>query len=200
MTTLKNETASHEIVFATQNEHKVREVQRLMPAHIKLLSLKDIGCTEDIPEEEDSIEGNAAAKAEWVYQRYKRPCFADDTGLEVKALNGAPGVYSARYAGEAKSASANMEKLLGELEGVKDRAARFKTVIALRLPQEKTMFQGIVNGYITEAPKGEGGFGYDPVFRPEGYNETFAELPLEVKNTIGHRGKAIAQLIEYLSL
>lgn len=186
------------LVFATHNKNKLHEVQALLPDTIALLSLDDIGCDEDIPETSDTIEGNAVQKADYVKEKYGYDCFADDTGLEVDALNGAPGVYSARYAGEAKNADDNMGKLLRELRGKDNRAARFKTVIALILNGEKTCFSGIVKGNITEEKSGDGGFGYDPLFLPEGYENTFAELPLEIKNQIGHRGRAVKQLIAYL--
>lgn len=186
------------LVFATHNRNKLHEVQALLPDHITLLSLDDIGCTEDIPETSDTIEGNALQKADYVREKYGYDCFADDTGLEADALNGAPGVYSARYAGEAKNAADNIEKLLYELRDENNRTARFKTVIALHLNGKQIFFEGIVEGSITRQKSGNGGFGYDPVFLPKGYKKTFAELPLEVKNTIGHRGKAVKQLIDYL--
>lgn len=186
------------LVFATHNRNKLHEVQALLPDHITLLSLDDIGCTEDIPETSDTIEGNALQKADYVREKYGYDCFADDTGLEADTLNGAPGVYSARYAGEAKNAADNIEKLLYELRDENNRTARFKTVIALHLNGKQIFFEGIVEGSITRQKSGNGGFGYDPVFLPKGYKKTFAELPLEVKNTIGHRGKAVKQLIDYL--
>ncbi|UGU16335.1 non-canonical purine NTP diphosphatase [Sinomicrobium kalidii] len=186
------------LVFATHNRNKLHEVQALLPDYITLLSLDDIGCTEDIPETSDTIEGNALQKADYVREKYGYDCFADDTGLEADALNGAPGVYSARYAGEAKNAADNIEKLLYELRDENNRTARFKTVIALHLNGKQIFFEGIVEGSITRQKSGNGGFGYDPVFLPKGYKKTFAELPLEVKNTIGHRGKAVKQLIDYL--
>jgi XTP/dITP diphosphohydrolase len=185
------------LVFATHNRNKLKEVQALLPKHIEILSLDDIGCTEEIPEEADTIEGNAMAKANYVKQKYGYDCFADDTGLEVSALNGAPGVYSARYAGPQKNDQDNVNKLLEELRGMEDRSARFKTVIALNLDRERILFQGIASGVITEKPKGKNGFGYDPVFMPDGYKETFAELALTEKNKISHRAKAMQALIEY---
>lgn len=187
------------LVFATHNKNKLHEVQVLVPDYITLLSLDDIGCDEDIPETSDTIAGNAIQKADYIRENYGCDCFADDTGLEVEALDGAPGVYSARYAGEEKNADANTEKLLRELGDKNNRNARFKTVIALHLNGERILFDGIVNGNITKQKSGDKGFGYDPVFLPEGYDKTFAELPLDVKNTIGHRGKAVKQLIDYLS-
>lgn len=186
------------LVFATHNKNKLAEVQALLPESITLLSLEDINCHEDIPETSGTIEGNAIQKAEYLREKYGYDCFADDTGLEVRALRGAPGVYSARYAGEAKNPEANMDKLLSELRDKQDRSARFKTVIALHLNGELLQFEGTVNGMITVEKSGDKGFGYDPVFRPDGYDRTFAELPLELKNEIGHRGKAVRKLITYL--
>ncbi|MGB6150548.1 MAG: non-canonical purine NTP diphosphatase [Pricia sp.] len=189
------------LVFATHNLNKFAEVQKLMPAHIALVSLTDIGCTDEIPETGKTLEANARIKADYVTQNFGLPCFADDTGLLVDALNGAPGVYSARYAGTQKSAAANMAKLLKALGGLTDqddRKARFTTVIALNLDQETHIFEGIVEGEIIAERQGEGGFGYDPIFRPMGYEKTFAELPLEVKNKIGHRGKAVHKLLHFL--
>ena len=183
------------LVFATHNENKVKEVQAILPPHISLLSLTDIGCLEEIPETGKTLEENAILKANYITQKFSYPCFADDTGLVVDALDGAPGVYSARYAGESRDANANMSKLLNELSHTKDRAARFETVIALNLNNEQYIFTGKVEGEITDKKSGEKGFGYDPIFKPLGYTKTFAELPLEVKNKIGHRGKAIQKLI-----
>ncbi|WP_461532828.1 non-canonical purine NTP diphosphatase [Sinomicrobium sp.] len=186
------------LVFATHNLNKLREVQLLFPSDITLLSLTDIGCSEDIPETADTIEGNARQKANYVKEKYGYDCFADDTGLEVDALNGAPGVYSARYAGEEKNAEANMEKLLSELERKESRTAQFKTVIALCTDKYTHVFEGVVKGCITTKKQGDRGFGYDPIFLPDGYTETFAQLPLEIKNQIGHRGKAIKLLLDFL--
>ena len=186
------------LVFATHNLNKLKEVQSLLPSYIQLLSLTDIGCSEDIPETADTIEGNAVQKANYVKEKYGYDCFADDTGLEVDALNGAPGVYSARYAGEEKNAEANMKKLLSELEEKNNRNAQFKTVIALNIDNKINQFKGIVKGQITTEKRGDGGFGYDPIFIPNGYTETFAQLPLEIKNQIGHRGKAIKLLLDFL--
>ena len=188
-----------QLVFATNNNNKIKEVQALIPEHIKLLSLHDIGCFEDIPETQNTIEGNAVQKAEYIKKHYGYDCFADDTGLEVDALNGAPGVYSARYAGEQKNAEDNMAKLLKELNGNEHRNAQFKTVIALHLNNNMHTFTGICKGEITTTKNGEKGFGYDPIFKPADYNQTFAEMDLELKNTIGHRGKAIAQLVAFLN-
>ncbi len=187
------------LVFATNNLNKLREVQALVPHQIKLLSLADIGCEEDIPETSQTIEGNAKQKARYIKEHYGYNCFADDTGLEVEALDGAPGVYSARYAGKAKDANANMDKLLKELAGIENRNAQFKTVIALVLDDTLETFTGICKGSITPDKKGEGGFGYDPVFLPKGYTKTFAELLLSEKNKIGHRGKAMDLLLKFLN-
>lgn len=189
------------LVFATHNPNKFAEVQKLVPAHIALMSLTDIGCTDEISETGKTLEANARIKADYVTRNFGLPCFADDTGLLVDALNGAPGVYSARYAGEQKNAPANMAKLLKALRGLtdqNDRMARFTTVIALNLDHESHIFKGTVEGEIISEKQGEGGFGYDPIFRPLGYEKTFAELPLKIKNEIGHRGKAIAQLLRFL--
>tara|TARA_R110002051_G_scaffold8870_1_gene36161 strand:+ start:6184 stop:6762 length:579 start_codon:yes stop_codon:yes gene_type:complete len=188
-----------ELVFATHNKNKFKEVQLLLPKHITLRSLDDIGCYDEIPETADTIEGNAIIKANYVTEHYGYPCFADDTGLLVDSLDGAPGVYSARYAGANKSSEDNMEKLLKEMEGETNRDARFKTTIALHLERQKVMFNGIVLGEITTEKSGEGGFGYDPIFKPKGYDRTFAELSITVKNEISHRGKAMKQLIDYLN-
>ena len=186
-----------QLVFATHNPNKLKEVQILFPKEIQLLSLKDIGCMDEIPETANDLEGNATIKANFVTDNYGYPCFADDTGLLVDALDGAPGVYSARYAGEQKNADDNMDKLLLQLHKHPNRSAHFKTVIALNLNHEQLLFKGIVQGEITTEKKGEKGFGYDPIFRPNGYNKTFAELPISVKNTISHRAKAIEQLLAF---
>ena len=187
------------LVFATNNRDKIKEVHALMPEGIQLLSLKEIGCNKDIPETSPTIEGNAIQKAEYVKQKYGYDCFADDTGLEVEALDGAPGVYSARYAGEAKDSNANIEKLLRELQGKEDRSARFKTVIALHLNNKLHTFTGICPGNIIFERKGLQGFGYDPVFQPEGKQVTFAEMDLEEKSQISHRARATRQLIDFLA-
>ncbi len=187
------------LVFATHNEHKLKEVQLLLPKHIHLLSLNDIGLEEEIPETGETLEENAQIKVDYVTQEYGYNCFADDTGLLVNALNGEPGVYSARYAGPQNNANQNMDKLLAALEGISDREAQFKTVIALSLNGNSISFNGIVYGKITTKKAGNRGFGYDPIFMPNGYSLTFAELPVSVKNKIGHRGKAVAQLIAYLN-
>lgn len=191
------------IVFATNNSHKLEEIRQILGAGIEVLSLADIGCHDDIPETAPTLEGNAVMKARYVYDRYGTPCFADDTGLEVDALDGAPGVYSARYAGgKGHDSEANMSKLLHEMEGIQDRRARFRTVIALierkdGLPVLHT-FEGRIEGTISQERKGSSGFGYDPIFVPEGYERSFAELGSDIKNSISHRARAVARLAEYL--
>lgn len=185
------------LVFATNNPNKIKEVKELIPKAIELLSLDDIGCQEEIPETAPNIEGNALQKANYIKTIYGYDCFADDTGLEVNALNGEPGVYSARYAGEQKNAHNNMVKLLENLNDKTDRSAQFKTVIALKMDSETHTFTGICKGTITKEKTGDKGFGYDPIFQPEGYNQTFAEMELTLKNNIGHRGKAIQELIDF---
>ena len=187
-----------QLVFATHNLNKFKEVQVLVPKHIHLLSLNDIGCTTDIPETGNTLEENAQLKADYITSHYGYSCFADDTGLVVDSLDGAPGIYSARYAGPQKNASDNMDKLLDALVGKKNRKARFKTVIALNLKQGNFVFHGIVEGQITHSKKGIDGFGYDPIFLPEGYKKTFAELDMTTKNSISHRGKAIQQFLTFL--
>lgn len=185
------------IVFATHNQHKLKEVKTLLPAEIQLLSLANIGCFDEIPETGKTLEENAKIKADHVTSIYGFDCFSDDTGLLVNALNGAPGVYSARYAGEQKNAKDNMTKLLSELKGNTNRAAHFKTVIHLNFKNESHSFEGIVEGHITEKEFGPGGFGYDPIFKPEGYNKTFGELSAETKNAISHRGLTIQKLVAF---
>ena len=187
-----------QLVFASNNKNKILEIQSMLPESIKILSLEDIGCIEDIPETADTIEGNAILKANYVTQKYGFDCFADDTGLEVDSLDGEPGVFSARYAGEQRNADDNMNKLLDALLHKTNRKAQFKTVIALNLNGEQELFTGIVKGEITLEKTGNQGFGYDPIFQPEGFSETFAQLPLEMKNKIGHRGKATQLLIAFL--
>ena len=186
------------LVFASNNKNKIQEIQALVPKHIQIVSLEDIGCTEDIPETADTIEGNAILKANYVTGKYGFDCFADDTGLEVDALNGAPGVYSARYAGEQKDANDNMDKLLSELKDKSNRKANFKTVIALNLNGKQNLFTGIINGKIIKEKIGTNGFGYDPIFVADGYEKTFAELSMEEKSTISHRGIAVKELILFL--
>ena len=188
-----------QLVFATNNQNKLKEVQALVPKHIKLLSLADICCNEDIPETQSTIEGNAIQKAEYLKANYNYDCFADDTGLEVEALNGEPGVYSARYAGQQRNSDDNMNKLLSELKNKDSRKAQFKTVIALHLNGKLETFTGICKGEITTGKHGQDGFGYDPIFKAEGYDQTFAEISLDEKNKIGHRGKAVSQLIKFLN-
>ena len=191
------------IVFATNNSHKLEEIRQILGESIEVLSLADINCHEDIPETAPTIEGNAMMKARYVYDKYGTPCFADDTGLEVEALDGAPGVYSARYAGgEGHDSEANMRKLLHELEGKENRRAQFRTVIALIEQKDgKTVahtFEGKIEGHISDEKRGTSGFGYDPIFVPEGYEQSFAELGNEIKNKISHRARAVARLAEYL--
>ncbi len=187
-----------EIVFATNNAHKLHEVATLLGEDYKVLGLKDIGCTEDIPETAETLEGNALIKAQYVFDKYGKNCFSDDTGLEVEALNNEPGVHSARYAGEDKDANANMNKLLEKLQDKENRKARFRTVIALIIDGRETLFNGEVRGQIIKEKRGGEGFGYDPIFMPEGYTQTFAELSLSEKNKISHRALAVQQLISYL--
>ncbi|WP_273274253.1 non-canonical purine NTP diphosphatase [Maribacter polysiphoniae] len=186
------------LVFATHNQNKVKEVQALLPKNISLLSLTDIGCNEEIPETGKTLKENAIIKADFVTKHFGLPCFADDTGLLVDALNGAPGVYSARYAGEQGNSDNNMDKLLSELKSTTHRSARFETVIALNLENSQHIFTGTVEGEIIDEKKGDKGFGYDPIFRPKTYSHTFAELPMAVKNKISHRGKAIKELLIFL--
>ena len=186
------------LVFASNNKNKIQEIQALVPNTIQIISLEDIGCTEDIPETADTIEGNAILKANYVTEKYGYDCFADDTGLEVDALNGAPGVYSARYAGEQKDANDNMDKLLSELKDKSNRKANFKTVIALNLNGKQNLFTGIINGKIINEKIGTNGFGYDPIFVADGFDKTFAELSMEEKSTISHRGIAVKELILFL--
>ena len=192
------------IVFATNNSNKLSEIRQILGEKIEILSLADIGCHEDIPETAPTIEGNAWQKAEYVYNHYHISCFADDTGLEVDALNGAPGVHSARYAGgEGHDSEANMQKLLHELGENNNRKARFRTVIALLLEKEdssviRQQFEGIAPGCIIREKRGTAGFGYDPIFQPDGYDQTFAQLGLDIKNQISHRAKAVQQLAGYL--
>jgi len=188
-----------QLVFATNNRNKLKEVQALVLEPIQLLSLEDIDCLEDIPETQLTIEGNAIQKIEYLKKHYNIDGFADDTGLEVKALHGEPGVFSARYAGDQRNAQDNMDKLLKNLEGKTNRSAQFKTVIALTLKGQLHTFTGICKGTILTEKRGDQGFGYDPIFQPEGYEQTFAEMDLALKNQIGHRGKAIQQLVQFLN-
>ena len=187
-----------QLVFASNNKNKIKEILLLVPSDIQILSLEDIGCIEEIPETADTIEGNAILKANYISENYGYNCFADDTGLEVEALDGEPGVYSARYAGEHRDANDNMEKLLANLEGKSNRNAQFKTVIALNLDGKQNLFTGVINGKIIEEKIGTNGFGYDPIFIADGYSKTFAELTLEEKSVISHRGLAVKQLVDFL--
>ncbi len=186
------------LVFASNNQHKIQEVKQLLPSTFEIVSLEDIGCFEDIPETADTIEGNARQKADYVTQNYNLPCFADDSGLEVEALNGEPGVYSARYAGEPKNDDNNISKLLHQLRDKTNRKAQFKTVIALNINGQQHLFTGIIKGKIITSKQGKNGFGYDPVFVPEHSTQTFAELDLEEKSKISHRARAVQQLIAFL--
>ena len=186
------------LVFATHNEHKLNEVQRMLPKEITLLTLDEIGCFEDIPETSNTIEGNAIQKALYIKEKYGYDTFADDTGLEVAVLDNAPGVYSARYAGEAKDDEANIDLLLANMKGKQERQAQFKTIFALCLGEDLHTFEGIVRGEITHERKGEGGFGYDAVFLPEGYANTFAQMSADQKNSISHRGRALQKLSAFL--
>ena len=186
-----------EIVFATNNPNKLYEVQAQLSKRIKLISLKDIECNEEIPETQNTIEGNAIQKANYVKNKYNLDCFAEDTGLEVEILNGEPGVYSARYAGPEKNTKDNIQKLLYKLKDKANRKAQFKTVIAMHFKGKLITFQGICKGEITENVMGSEGFGYDPIFKPLGNSKTFAQLSLNEKNKIGHRGRAVTQLIDF---
>lgn len=189
----------NKIVFATNNEHKLREIRAILHDETAVLSLNDIGCHTDIPETADTLEGNALIKARYVFEHYGYDCFADDTGLEVEALGGMPGVRTARYAGDQHDTQANMRKLLREMNGKRNRKARFRTVIALIKNGEEHLFSGEVCGQITTEPLGEKGFGYDPVFIPEDTGQTFAQLGDETKNKISHRARAVAQLMNFLN-
>ncbi len=187
------------LVFATNNAHKLEEIRAILGDKVEILSLNDIDCHADIPETADTLQGNAALKAQYIYDNYGLDCFADDTGLEVEALNGAPGIYSARYAGgEGHDSEANMKKLLSEMQDKDNRKARFRTVICLIEDGKEHFFEGIVNGSIIRERKGGAGFGYDPVFMPDGYSETFAEMGNDEKNKISHRARAVQKLCEYL--
>lgn len=188
------------LVFATNNPHKLQEVSDILKEKVDIINLNDIHCHEDIPETADTLEENALLKAEYIYNNYHLNCFADDTGLEIEALNNEPGVYSARYAGTDKNPEANMMKVLQQLKNQNNRKARFRTVIALIMDGKTYLFEGIVNGTITKAKQGNAGFGYDPIFMPEGYEHTFAELGEEIKNNISHRAIAIKKLCDFLNL
>ncbi len=186
------------LIFATNNKLKLQEVQKLLPASINLVTLADAGINEDIPETADTLEGNASLKSRFVFELTDLNCFADDTGLEVEALNGAPGVYSARYAGEKCSFADNVNKLLHEMQDKDNRAAKFRTVISLILDEKEYFFEGVVDGEITRDVKGRDGFGYDPIFKPAGFDKTFAEMTLEAKNKISHRARAVEKLVAFL--
>lgn len=197
----REETKSGEttLVFATNNAHKLEEIREILGEKFHIVSLKEIGCQEDIPEEQDTLEGNALQKARYIRDKYKVDCFADDTGLEIEALGGEPGVYSARYAGDGHDSEANMRKVLDKMNGETNRRARFRTVIALLLDGQEHLFEGEVRGEILRERHGEGGFGYDPIFRPEGFTQSFAEMSLENKNKISHRGRATEALRKFLN-
>mgnify|MGYP001824468629 FL=1 len=186
------------LCFATNNAHKLEEVRAILPVNFNLLSLTDVGCLQELPETNPTLEGNAQQKASFVHRHYQVDCFADDTGLEVEALNGAPGVYSARYAGPERNDQANCAKLLQALKHQKNKNARFRTVICLILRQQEHFFEGVINGRITGEPKGDHGFGYDPIFIPEGSQRTFAEMPLVEKNELSHRARAVSALNKFL--
>ena len=185
------------IVFATNNKNKIKEVQKLLPTNIELIGLKDIRCEDDIPETQHTIKGNSIQKVNYINSKYNLDCFADDTGLEISALNGDPGVFSARYAGSERNSKKNIEKVLKNLNNIKNRNARFKTVIALSYKGEILTFEGVCEGVISNEIQGDGGFGYDPIFKPKGRNKTFAELSFDEKNKISHRAIAIKKLIDY---
>ena len=186
------------LIFASNNKNKIAEIQQLVGSKFQILSLEAIGCTEDIPETAATIEGNAILKARYVYEKYGFSCFADDTGLEINALHGEPGVYSARYAGLQRNSEDNMNLVLEKLRNETNRAAQFRTVIALYLGQEQYLFEGIVEGQITLEKRGTNGFGYDPIFQPEDYTSTFAQMTLEEKANLSHRGRAVVKLIDFL--
>jgi len=188
-----------QLCFATNNNHKLSEIQALVPDDLKILSLGDIGCDTDIPETAPTLEGNALIKAKYIWDQFGIDCFADDTGLEVEALDMAPGVYSARYAGPQKDNQQNMQKLLLNLQDKDNRAAQFRTVICLILQGKPQYFEGIVKGHIIEAPRGTQGFGYDPIFQPLAHQHTFAEMSADQKNHISHRGRAVKGLIDFLN-
>lgn len=186
------------LVFATNNRHKLDEIRAILGDKIELLSLNDINCHDDIPETADTLQGNALIKAKYIYDKFGMNCFADDTGLEVDSLNGEPGVYSARYAGEECNPESNMKKLLNNLAGKNDRSAQFRTVIALIIESEEKLFEGCVKGCISCEKMGDAGFGYDPIFIPEGYSESFAQMSSDMKNSISHRYRATEKLCKYL--
>jgi XTP/dITP diphosphohydrolase len=187
------------LIFATSNQNKVLEIQKILPKKFNVKSLKDLNYFEDVPENETTIEGNAIFKARFIHEKFNINVFADDTGLEVEALNGEPGVHSARYAGTTRNSVKNIKKLLKNLKNIKNRNARFKTVIALIIDNKLRIFSGIVEGYILDSPKGNNGFGYDPIFCPNGFDKSFAELTLKEKNLISHRSLAMKKLIDFIS-
>jgi len=187
-----------DLVFATNNQHKLLEINTILNNTFRILSLKDINCSDEIPETGDTLEANASQKAWYIYNKYNINCFADDTGLEIPALNNAPGVYSARYAGEERSAEQNMAKVLLELKGKANRKAQFRTVISLIIDGAEMLFEGVVKGSIIKDERGGEGFGYDPIFVPDGYNKTFAEMGMDIKNSISHRANAVKKLSDYL--
>ena len=189
----------NKLVFATNNKHKLEEVSHILKDKIEILSLKDINCDVDIPETANTLEGNALLKAQYIHENYGLNCFADDTGLEIEALNNEPGVYSARYAGLHKSSEANMLKVLKNLEGIENRKAQFRTAVSLIIDNKQYLFEGIIKGNIIKEKRGNSGFGYDPIFVPEGYEQTFAELGNEIKNKISHRALAINKLCNFLN-
>lgn len=191
-------TAGERLIFATNNAHKLHELKEAIGGKFAIAGLSEIGCAEDIPETADTLEGNALQKARFIYDKYGKDCFADDTGLEIAALDGRPGVYSARYAGKTANFEDNMNKVLAEMKGMSKRNARFRTVIALILDGVEYFFEGSVEGEILTEKHGREGFGYDPIFRPVGYDISFAEMPLSEKNRISHRGRAVQQLTAFL--
>ncbi|EAQ41188.1 non-canonical purine NTP diphosphatase [Polaribacter sp. MED152] len=186
------------LVFATNNLNKLKEVQEMLPSSIELLSLKDINCNEEVDETENTLQGNAKLKADYITKNYGYNCFADDTGLEVEALDGKPGVYSARFAGEPRSAERNMQKLLDELKNKSNRNAQFRTAICLNLDDKQFLFEGICTGEILHSKQGDKGFGYDPIFKPTNYNESFSTMSAAEKNKISHRGIAVQKLVDFL--
>ena len=187
------------LLFATNNSHKLREIGEIIGSEFEIIGLKDIGFEGDIPETEETLEGNARQKAQFIFEKTKMDCFADDTGLEIDALDGRPGVYSARYAGEGCSFADNVNKILEELYGIENRKAQFRCVICLILDGEEYLFEGRIDGAITKERKGDSGFGYDPVFIPNGYKQTFAEMPAYLKNGVSHRGRAMVKVMKLLS-
>lgn len=188
----------HKLVFATNNDHKLRELKQILPSEFEMVSLNDIGCTDDIPETGTTLEVNAAQKSFFIWEKYGINCFADDTGLEIEALGNEPGVYSARYAGEGRSATDNMLKVLEKMTDITNRNARFRCVISLVIDGDEKQFEGIVEGKILYEKHGEAGFGYDPIFMPDGFDQSFAEMSADEKNLISHRGRAVLKLVEYL--